>query len=273
MNNPKISIVILNYKQKGLIKYSLKSLQSLDIALAHEIIVVDNNSADGLEEMIKNEFMRVKFIQSGENKGFAFGNNFGIKAASGDYVLILNPDVRLEQGTIEKLYQFMEDHSKAGVAGPKIFNPDGSLQYTCLRFPDWRLPFFRRTVLGKTKAGLKWTDNYFMTDWDHQENKEVDWLFGACLMIRKKAISEVGLLDERYFLYMEDLDWCRRFNQAGWQIWYVVGAKAIHFHHRQSAETGGIFSLFSKSARIHFTSWLKYFFKFRKKGFTVRQTL
>ncbi|OGY88584.1 MAG: hypothetical protein A2927_01790 [Candidatus Komeilibacteria bacterium RIFCSPLOWO2_01_FULL_45_10] len=260
-----LSIIILNYKQKGLVKYCLKNLLALSLPFKFEIIVVDNASGDGTAEMIKSEFFGVRLIQAEENRGYAAGNNLGIKAAQGKYLLILNPDLNILSGAALKLHQFMENHPQACLVGPKILNPDGSLQYTCSRFPDWRLPFFRRTFLSRTKAGQKWNEYYLMTDWDHQSNRPVDWLFGACLMVRKSALEKVGLLDERFFLYMEDLDWCRRTWEQGLEVWYAAEAEVIHYHQRLSAEVSIFWSLFSKTARLHLFSWLKYFFKYSGK--------
>ena len=260
-----LSIIILSYKQQGLVKQSLRGLRSLNIPLDHEIIVVDNNSQDGLAEMVKNEFMEVKLIEAGENRGYAAGNNLGIKKAQGKYILILNPDVTILSDAITKLFDFLEQNPRAGIVGPQIKNPDGSIQYSCSRFPDWRLPFFRRTFLSDTKKGRQWNSNYLMMDWDHRQNRQVDWLFGACLMVRQEAIDQVGLLDEGYFLYMEDLDWCRRFWEKNWQVWYLAETEVIHFHQRMSAEGSLLSSFFSKTARIHFTSWLRYYFKFKNR--------
>ena len=260
-----LSIVILNYKQKGLIKYCLKRLLSYTLPLEHEIIVVDNDSHDNIETLMRNEFLRARLIKAKNNRGYAAGNNLGLKNAKGKYVLILNPDVTINEEAIAELYRFMETHPQAGIAGPKIFNPDGSLQYTCLKFPDWKLPFYRRTFLGGTKKGKEWNRKYQMADWDHDTDKKVDWLFGACFIIRKEALPKVGLLDERYFLYMEDLDWCRRFWENNWEVWYAAKPTAIHFLHRQSAEGNVLKALFSKTGRAHLLSWLKYYIKFRNK--------
>jgi hypothetical protein len=259
-----LSIIILSYKQKGLIRQSLKGLKFLNIPFNYEIIVVDNNSGDNIKEMISSEFMNVKLIEAAANRGYAAGNNLGIKEAKGKYVLILNPDVTILGDAITKLIEFMDSHSHCGICGPKVLNADNSLQYTCSRFPDWRLPFFRRTFLGRTLQGKKWSEDYLMMDWDHNQDRQVDWLFGACLMVRREAIDEVGLLDERYFLYMEDLDWCRRFWDKAWEVWYVASAEVIHYHQRLSAEGNFFTSLFSRTARMHLASWIKYFLKFRK---------
>ncbi|MCX6785588.1 MAG: glycosyltransferase family 2 protein [Candidatus Komeilibacteria bacterium] len=260
-----LSIIILNYRQKGLVKYCLKNLLSLDLPMSCEIIVVDNASGDGLAEMLAAEFMGVKFVAAPLNRGYGAGNNLGIKKSSGKYVLILNPDVRLNAEAISGLYEFLEARAQAGLVGPKILNPDGSLQYTCSRFPDWHLPFYRRTFLGKSAAGQKWNEHYLMMDWDHLTEKSVDWLFGACLMARREAIDQVGLFDEQYFLYMEDLDWCRRFWENSREVWYLPQAEVIHYHQRASAEVNVFWSLFSRTPRSHLLSWLKYYFKFKNK--------
>ena len=260
-----LSIIILSYKQKGLVKQSLRCLKSLNLPLEHEIIVVDNHSNDGLAQMVKDEFLGVKVVEAKANRGYAAGNNLGIRQASGKYVLILNPDVTILGDAITRMFDFLEAHPQVGLAGPKIKNPDNSIQYTCSRFPDWRLPFYRRTFLSNTKKGARWNRHYLMMDCDHQTNAQVDWLFGACLMARAEAIAQVGLLDEGYFLYMEDLDWCRRFWEKNWQVWYLAEAEVIHFHQRLSAEGSLLSPLFSKTARIHFASWLRYYFKFKEK--------
>jgi len=260
-----LSIIVLNYKQKGLVKYCLKNLLSLSLPILYEIIVVDNASADGLATMLKNEFMSVKLVQAEANRGYAAGNNLGIKAAQGKYILVLNPDVYLSQHAILGLIDFMEKNPQAGMVGPKVLNPDNTLQYTCLNFPDWHLPFFRRTILGKTKAGQDWLRHYQMQDENLDQPIKAPWLYGACLMISQSALNKVGLLDERYFLYLEDLDWCRRFWENNFEVWYNPLVSAIHFHQRLSAESGFLNVIFSRPARIHLTSWLKYYWKFHNR--------
>lgn len=265
MNNLDLSIIILNYKQQGLVKYCLKNLLSLNLPVAHEIIVVDNASGDGIETMLKNEFMAVKFIQAGVNRGYAAGNNLGIKQARGKYILVLNPDVYLTQQAVLGLLDFMEKNPQVGLSGPKVLNPDNTLQYTCLNFPDWRLPFFRRTFLGRSKSGRAWLRRYQMQDENLSVPRRAPWLYGACLMVRQSALAKVGLLDECYFLYLEDLDWCRRFWENNYEVWYLPTVSAIHFHQRLSAESGFLNIIFSRPARIHLHSWLNYHLKFKGK--------
>ena len=257
-----LSIIILNYKSLGLVKNCLRAVKDLNLSLAYEVIVVDNNSQDNSVAYLKEHYFDIKLVESGKNLGFSGGNNLGIRQAQGDFILILNPDILVLSKAIENMLDFMKSHSEAGMLGPKLINPDGSLQYSCSRWPDWRLPFYRRSFLGKTRNALAWIDNYLMRDWNHEANSQVDWLYGACLMVRRQAMAEVGLLDERYFMYMEDLDWCRRFWEKGWQVWYLAKAEVIHYHHRESAEGFGFSGVFKKSSRTHLISWLKYFLKF-----------
>lgn len=260
-----LSIVILNYHNKNLAKELLKNLVELNLPYQHEIIVVDNASYDGLKEIIAENFPQVKFIQSDRNGGFAAGNNLGIKQAQGKYIMIMNPDLAVLSDAITRLYQYMEDNPDVGLAGPRLINADKSVQSSCTDWPDWKLPLYRRTSLGKTKNGKKWLDKYLMKDLDHYQNSDVPTLFGACLIFRNTALDKVGLLDERYFMYLEDLDWSRRFWENAYRVSYVGQAEIIHLHRRQSAAQDLSKTLFSKMARHHIISFVKYLLKFKGK--------
>ncbi len=257
-----LSIVILNYFNKDLIRELLKNIAELKLPHSYEIIVVDNASYDGVEEIVK-EYPQAKFIQNKKNSGFAAGNNLGIKQAQGKYILILNPDLAILSDAVNIMYQYLEDNPQVGLCGPRLINADKTIQYSCTRFPDWRLPLYRRTTLAETKAGQDWLNYYFLKDHDHHQNFPVPALFGACLLVRSAALEKVGLLDERYFMYLEDIDWCRRFWQAGWQVAYVGQAEVIHLHRRQSAAENVLKTAFSKYSRQHILSFIKYFWKFR----------
>jgi GT2 family glycosyltransferase len=262
-NNMDLSIVILNYKNKNLAKELLKNLAELNLPYIYEIIVVDNASYDGIKDILENKFSEVKFIQSKKNGGFAYGNNLGIKKAQGKYVMIMNPDLAILSDGIKRLYDYMENNPDVGLAGPRLINADKSVQYSCTDWPDWKLPVYRRTSLGTTEAGQKWLDKYLMKDLDHYKNSDVPSLYGACLIFRRDALSKVGLLDERYFMYLEDLDWSRRFWENDYRVSYVGTAEIIHLHRRQSAAQGLLKTLFSKTARHHIISFVKYLLKFR----------
>lgn len=265
-----LSVIVLNYKAKNLVKNCLKNILALNLNLEYEIIVVDNASDDGCPEMVKKEFSaevsinKIKIIESKINKGYASGNNLGIKESKGKYILILNPDITVLDGSIEKMLEFMEKNSDCAICGPKLLNPDKSIQISSFRFPRWYTPIFRRTFLKNfsfTKEELK---KYQMLDVKENEIHEAEWLMGACVMIKKSAIEKVGLMDENYRLYFEDTDWCKRFFKAGYKVYYFPQAEMIHFHQRLSAQELGFKSLFNPSTRIHIMSAIKYFWKWRK---------
>ncbi len=257
-----ITIIILNYKSRGLTKQCLKGIELLKTSLSIEKIVVDNDSKDGTPEMIREEFPDVKLIVSPVNCGFAAGNNLGIKQSTGKYIMILNPDVAIMNNSLELLFQYMERHPQTGLVGPRLINPDGTAQSSCRTFPTPRIVIYRRTPLGKLPGPKKTLRKHLMLDWDHGENREVDWMIGACFFIRRTAMEKVGLMDERFFLYLEDVDWCRRFWQAGFRVVYLAEAEMIHYHQRLSAENPGLKGLFSYATRIHIISAIKYFAKY-----------
>jgi len=260
-----LSIIILNYKAKNLVKQLLLGLAKLNLPFEYEIIVVDNNSQDKVGEMIKENFPNVIFIQNDKNTGFAAGNNLAIPKAKGRYLLLLNTDIVIVDDAIQKLYDFMETHPTVGLAGPQLIYPNKEIQESCARLPSLFLPLYRRTFLKNTNKGKNWLGNYFYRDWDHQSNKTVDWLYGACLIVRKENLIKVGLLDEHFFLYFEDADWSRRFWLAGYQVYYVADSKMYHYHRRSSAEQGLIGALFNKSSREHIFSFIKYLWKYRSQ--------
>lgn len=284
-----LSIILLNYKQKGLLKQCIKGIVLAQPALSYEIIVVDNNSGDGSLEMVAAMFEPtiddgystvpiyqnlkvppIKTIQAGSNGGFAVGNNLGIKQASGKYIMILNSDIAVVPGALEKMYSFMEENLEVGIIGPKLINPDGSVQYSCRRFPSFLTPFYRRTFFGKLSFAKRPTDHYLMKDFDHKKNISVDWLFGACLLARKSALDKVGVFDENFFMYFEDLDLCRRFWQENFKVMYFTGVEMVHYHQRLSAQGGGVRGILTRGGRLHFTSGIRYFAKYLGKALPVQ---
>lgn len=262
------SLIILNYRSDGLTKYCLQRILASPPRLSYEILVIDNGSPEGGIGSLKTHWESVQeivWIELPKNRGFNGGNNVGLKRARGNYLIILNPDLVLVPGAIEQLVDFMERHPKAGIAGPKLLNPDRTIQNSCFHFPKWYTPLFRRSVLGKTRAGQTQLEHYLMLDFDHLTNRRVEWLLGACLIVRRSALDVVGLLDERYFLYLGDTDWCRRFWEKGWEVWYVADISLIHYYHRESAVTTGLKGLFNYPARIHLKNFISYLKKFHGK--------
>lgn len=254
-----ISIVILNYKSKGFALNCLKSIKEADFgSLRHEIIVVDNNSEDSIGEILNWQYPDVFFIQNHKNTGMGAGNNLGIKKASGKYVVIMNPDTLAEKNTFTDLFKYMEENPEVGLAGPKQLNPDRSIQNSCYRWHSLLTPIYRRTPLGDLRFARRDLDRFLMKDFDHESEREVDWLLGSFLFCRSKALDEVGLFDDRFFLYFEDTDLCRRFWIKGWKIMYYPQVTIIHNHNRASARDPWYKFFINQAARFHIVSWLKY---------------
>jgi len=259
-----ISIVIVNYKSKDLTLNCIRSIRQADWpGLDYEIIVVDNYSEDLSGEDLK-QCGEIQYLMNGQNRGLGAANNKGIRQAKGKYIAIMNPDTLAERGVFFKLYDFMEKNSAAGAAGPKQLNPDGSPQASCFRWPKLLTPLFRRTPLGETKWGRIDLDRFLYRDYNNKEEPyQVDWLLGSFLFCRAEALRQAGSYDERFFLYFEDTDLCRRFWQMGWQVVYCPAAVIIHNHLRQSAETPWYKFFTSIAAWHHLASWLKYLIKYR----------
>jgi N-acetylglucosaminyl-diphospho-decaprenol L-rhamnosyltransferase len=262
IENPELSVIILNYKTRGLLRQCLRGISNSGDIISKQIIVVDNASNDGTVEMLEEEFPEVILVASPYNRGFGGGMNLGLKKSTGRYAIVLNPDVAIMDKPFDRLVQFMDQHPRVGLAGPKLLNPDGSVQYSCYRFPKWYTPILRRSPLGSLPTFRNHLRKYLMKDFSHTENQEVDWLLGAFLIVRATALKQVGFFDERFFLYFEDIDWCRRFWVNNWEVCYVADVEVVHYHKRESAEIAGFSALFAYPTRIHIRSWLKYCSKY-----------
>lgn len=259
-----LSIIILNYNSKDFLLPCVKGIVDNTRSLDYEIIIVDNASTDDsvqyIEQKILPRFWQVKLIKADSNRGFSAGNNLGIREGKGKYVLIMNPDIVIWDNVMAKMAQFMENNSLVGVAGPRLISPDASLQYFCYQYPSPQVLLYRRTPLARLRFAQAAIKKYLMMDWDHADNRPVDWVQGSFMIVRRRAIQEVDLMDERYFLFLEDTDWCRRFWQAGWQVWYCAEVEVVHYHERASASAFPK-TLFNKMAWVHVISALKYFHK------------
>ena len=258
-----ISIIILNYKSRGLTKQCLKGILESNPQLDYEIFIVDNDSGDNCIEYVKEKIgglKNVEFIQSNKNIGMGAGNNLGIKKSTGKYILILNPDVAVFPGSLKKMYEYMEANPKVGILGPKLVTPAKKLQYSCFRFPT---PFdfiARRINLPFGKIALA---NYQMQGWNHNDVREVNWVQGSCMLVRKSTIDKIGMFDERYFMYLEDTDWCRRFWNNNCKVIYYPEVSLVHYYSRGAAGYGLLHSLSKKITWIHISSAIKYFYKWR----------
>lgn len=226
-----VSIVIVNWKTPGLLAACLDSLLLDGGAEEFEFLVVDNGSADGSVEMLRQRYPFVKVIANSENIGFSKACNQVIPLARGRYVLLLNPDTVVAAGAVGRLADFLDQNASCGAAGPKVLNPDGSLQLACRRsFPDPLAAFFRISYLSRLFPGHPLFARYNLTYTDPNSVLEVDALSGSCMMVRRQAIDGVGLLDEDIFMFGEDIDWCWRIKEAGWKVYYVPEAVVCHHH-------------------------------------------
>lgn len=193
-----------------------------------ETIVVDQESLDGSPEMVEQEFPEARLVRQKPNLGFAGGNNVAYRQSSGRYFLLLNSDTVVHPGWLTPLVEYADAHPRAGLIGPKLLNPDGTLQYSCRRFPSLGAGLFRHTPLEIFSPRNRFVGDYLMKDWAHDAPRQVDWLSGACLLARREMIEEIGGLDEGYFMYFEDVDWSRRAHDAGWEVHYIPEPVVLH---------------------------------------------
>jgi GT2 family glycosyltransferase len=245
---PDVTVSIVNFNTRDLLRRCLESLYRPDsqavrrvweragLPLApqqterasFEVVVVDQVSLDRSAEMVSEEFPQACLIHLQQNLGFAGGNNRAFVVARGRYVLLINSDAVARPGLMRALVEFADANPKAGLIGPKVLNPDGSLQPSCRRFPTFGAGLFRNTFLERLFPNNRYTREYLMEEWDHTQPRQVDWLSACCLLARQELIETVGPMDETYFMYFEDVDWSLRATRAGWQVWYCPAGVVIH---------------------------------------------
>lgn len=222
-----LSIIIISYNEKELLRKCLQSVLASKTDFDFEVIVTDSGSADGTREMMHSEFPDIKFLDNKENLGFSKGNNVAIKQASGKHILLLNADTEVRPNTFDLSVEYLESHAQVGALGCKVLLPNGELDPSARRnFPNPVNSFFRL-------FGLKKYSNYNISGPADQE-MEVDAIMGAYFLTRREVIDKVGMLDEEFFMYGEDLDWCYRIKRAGYKIVYFPGCEIIHFKYGAS---------------------------------------
>lgn len=223
-----LSVIIVNWNTKELLSRCLSLVYDTVTNLECEVFVVDNASQDGSAAMVRRFFPQTRLLENEENVGFARANNQAIKESRGRYILLLNSDTFVMEGTIERMVAFMDAHPEAGVAGCRLYYPNGKLQLSCTSFPTLATEFYLLTSLDRLFPRNPVLGRYWMTYWDFSSVREVDVVLGAFIIVRSQAMEEVGLLDESFFMYSEELDWCYRFKEKGWKIYYMPYAEAIH---------------------------------------------
>jgi GT2 family glycosyltransferase len=261
---PVLSIVIVSWNVREDLRECLQSLlrdegsrlESGEI----EIIVVDNASTDGTAGMVNLEFPRVKLLVNSQNLGYTKANNIGINHSRGKYILLLNPDTIVHQGALQALIDCAESHPEAGIIGAKLLNPDGSVQRSARSFPDIGAGLFRNTFLGRLFPNNPFVRRYLLADFGYDEVREVDWVSGAAMLVRRDLIERIGGLDERFWAYCEDVDLCWRTWQAGYKVLFCPNAVITHKVGRSSDQR-----LVPSLIQHHKSMWLFYLKNYRHR--------
>lgn len=273
MESPKLSIITVNYKSFSDLSRCIAAIKKNEPQVSYEIIVIDNDSKQPEEEQkfLQEWGSQIIYIHSQANVGFGAGNDIGIKQAKGEYLLLVNPDVEIWENAVLEAVRFLDEHKEVGILGGQLRYPTGAIQDSYRSFPSLPDQFIKRIgFLRKQKSLRKRVSKYLMWDKDPSVTEPVDWVVGGFMFIRKKAYETVGGFDQRYFLFMEDVDLCRKMWEHGYAVYYHPKVSATHREERLSG--GGIRDFFrKKTMRIHTASAIKYFWKYKFKP-TPRRT-
>jgi GT2 family glycosyltransferase len=233
------SVVVVTYNALPWIEQSIASVQG------EEVVVIDNGSTDGTVDVVRELFPQARLIER-ENLGLASGWNAGMAVVTGRYFLLLNADAWLTDGSLARLVEFADAHPEAAVVGPRLLNTDGTLQRSVRGFPTlWRLAT-EYLFLRKLAPGSQLLNAFYAGGFEHGEEREVEVVMGACMLVRREAVEQVGPLDEAFFLFSEETDWCYRFEEAGWKVLFFPGAECVHVG---GASHGG--RMFRENVRGH----------------------
>ncbi len=265
LNMHNISVIIVSWNAREFLRDCLRSIQENGGDVIREVIVVDNASNDGSQEMVLKEFLTVALVQCKTNLGFARANNLGMQHAKGPFIALINSDVVVHKRCFERLDFYLNEHTDVGLAGPKVFGSDGRIQMTCFRSPSlWNLTC-RILALDRLLPGWPHFSGYEMRNMDHAHDSNEDVLSGCFWLARRAAIDAVGGLDEQFFFYAEDFDWCKRFRDAGWKIAFVPEASATHYGGGSSSNAPLRFSI--EILRANLSYWKKHHGDFGRRAF------
>jgi len=232
---PDISICMVSFNAADYLENCLRSLYENAPGRSFEVVIVDNASSDDSVKIIRERFPSVRLIRNSENTGFVKANNAAIRASKGRYVLCLNTDTAVLPDALDALCKFMESHPEAGACGPRLLNVDHTTQHQCKRgFPTVPTVLAYYLRLHKLFPQNRFFGHYLLTYLDENLINEVESLSGAAMMVRRSVIETVGMMDEDYFMYMDDIDWCYRIKQARWKVYYVPDAQILHFGGRST---------------------------------------
>ena len=224
-----LSIIIVNYHHSHLLKNSLESVHRTVKKIQFEVIVVDNSSKDEGLESVLSQFPETRLIDNSTNLGFARANNQGAEIAKGDFLLFINPDTIMKEGTIEAMLGHLRSDPSVGIVGPKVLNPNGTIQYSCRKFPTiWSGLFNRYSLMTRLFPNNRYSRDYLMSDYDHNSTRSVDWVSGCCMMIPAPIFKKINGFDENYFLFIEDIDLCQTMKREGYRVDYFPDAQVFH---------------------------------------------
>ena len=230
-----VSVIVVNWNTRDFLRQCLRSVYAHTRDVSFEVIVVDNASEDGSPHMVRSECPKVTLIQNDRNRGFAAANNQAIRRARGKYVLLLNSDTRVLDGAIDRTFAFAEGHPEAAVIGCKVHDlRDNAVQFTCHQYPSPLNLLLSVSGASRLAPKSRFLGRQMMAWWGYNEVREVDTIAGCFMFVRQDAIRQVGMLDEQYFMYVEDIDWCFRFREAGWKVVFYPDAEIDHFTGRSS---------------------------------------
>ena len=244
---PDLTVIVVTWNSSGPLVNCLRALEAAREVIPLELFIVDNASTDGSADVARQVAPWAQVIENHDNRGFAAANNQGLCRAQGRYVVLLNPDTWLPDDAWGQMVAFLDEHPNVGVLGPRIVDRDGIIDPRCARrYPSLRSELFEKLRLDRRFPHSRLFGDYLMTYWDHKDSREVEALSGACMMIRREVIEDVGLLDEDFFMYGEDVEWCYRIKKTGWQVFFYTQATVMHWGARSSqlvAEQMGIEAL------------------------------
>ncbi|MFN2227837.1 MAG: glycosyltransferase family 2 protein [Anaerolineae bacterium] len=267
-----LSIIVVSWNVRDLLRRCLRSLVGSpgfelippcegDAPVNHEaptpgrrleVVVVDNGSGDGSPEMVRDEFPLVRLVANRENRGFTAANNQGLALSRGRRLLLLNPDAEVVADALAAMVDYMDGHPRVGILGPQLRYPDGGLQSSRRRFPTFATALVESTVIQEWWPDNRLLRRYYMADTPDDAVQPVDWVVGACLLVRREAYEEVGGLDEGFFMYSEELDWCRRFKSAGWGVVYLPTATVIHHEGKSSEQVVPARHIYFQSSKVRY---------------------
>ena len=263
-----LAYIVVNWNSREDLTVCLNSLSAeLESGAPIEVWVVDNGSSDDSASMVRKGYPWVNLIESDKNLGFSAANNLAINASHTPYVCLINTDAYVHSGCTDALIAFASENANSAIVGPKVFNTDGTVQMSCRRFPTLGAGFFRNTLLGRLFPNNKFAASYLMEDFTHDRVCDVDWISGCAMLIRRDAIDSIGALDERFFMYCEDVDICKRVWDSGRSVTYCPEALVTHAIGRSSDKN-------AEAMIIEFhRSWLTYDVKHNPKSNLVRRAL